>query len=124
MPPIVIAARCPWTDTGIDLVVGTRFRMHATGTWHDRQFPSSPVGIPPQNIVQRLFVPFLRFPNGRYMTLIGCIDQDADTAFAIGEAVEITASRSGRLWCYANDVRGAYGNNSGSVELFVDRVTT
>ena len=124
MSGIVIAAWEPWNDTGTELVAGQRYRMRAAGTWHDRQFSSSPAGIPPQNFVQRLAAPFLRFRNGRYMTVIGCIDRDINSAFAIGEAVEITAPKSGRLWCFANDVRGAYGNNTGSVELFVERLVS
>ena len=80
----MIVANAEWNDTGIDLVKGARYRMTATGSWHDRQFRAGPDGVPPQNLVQRIFSPLLRFPNGHYMTLIGCIDQDMGSAFAIG----------------------------------------
>ena len=117
----MIVANAEWNDTGIDLVRGARYRMTATGSWHDRQFRSGPDGVPPQNLVQRIFSPLLRFPNGHYMTLIGCIDQDMGSAFAIGANANYKATRDGRLWCFANDVRFAYGNNSGAIELIVDR---
>ena len=117
----MIVANAEWNDTGIDLVRGARYRMTATGSWHDRKFRSGPDGVPPQNLVQRIFSPLLRFPNGHYMTLIGCIDQDMGSAFAIGANANYKATRDGRLWCFANDVRFAYGNNSGAIELIVDR---
>ena len=121
VPSAIIAANAPWNDTGIDLVAGARYRMSARGSWHDRQFRSGPEGVAPQNWVQRIFAPMLRFPNGHYMTLVGCIDQDIGNAFAIGDEAYFKATRYGRLWCFANDVRFAYGNNSGAIELTVDR---
>lgn len=123
-PRAIVVADAEWNDTGFDLVKGARYFMTATGSWYDRQFRSGPEGITPQNIVQRIFSPLLRFPNGHYMTLIGCIDQDMGSAFAIGANANYKATRDGRLWCFANDVRfafGAYGNNSGVIELIVDR---
>lgn len=123
MADAVVAAWAPWNDTAIDLAAGGRYRMHANGIWFDRQFKATPAGIAPQNFVQRIAVPLLRFANGRYMTLIGCIDKNMDSAFVIGDNVEITAPTSGRLWCFANDVRLAYGNNSGSINLRVERLT-
>lgn len=120
-PRSIIAANAVWNDTGIDLASGCRYRMSASGSWQDRQFRSGPEGIAPQNWLQRAFVPLLRFPNGHYMTLIGCLDQDIGNAFAIGAEAHFKATRDGRLWCFANDVRFAYGNNSGAVELVVDR---
>ena len=120
----IIVGNALWNDTGIDLAAGARYRMTAIGSWHDRQFRSGPDGVTPQNILQRIFSPLLRFPNGHYMTLIACIDQDMGSAFAIGTNANYKATRNGRLWCFANDVRfliGAYGNNSGAIELIVDR---
>ncbi len=121
IPRALIAANAEWNDTGIDLVRGARYCMTASGTWHDRQFRAGADGVPPQNWMQRIFSPLLRFPNGHYMTLIGCIDQDMGSAFAIGANANYKATRDGRLWCFANDVRFAYGNNSGAIELIVDR---
>ena len=121
IPRAMIVASADWNDTGIDLIAGARYSMTAMGTWHDRQFRAGPEGVPPQNWVQRIFSPLLRFPNGHYMTLIGCIDQDMGSAFAIGANANYKATRNGRLWCFANDVRFAYGNNSGAIELIVDR---
>ena len=75
-------------------------------------------------MLQRIFSPLLRFPNGHYTTLIACINQDLGSAFAIGANANYKATRTGRLWCFAKDVRfpmGAYGNNSGAIDLVVDR---
>ena len=121
VPRAIVVANVLWNDTGIDLINGARYRMSATGTWHDRKFRSGPEGVTPQNFVQRVFAPMLRFPNGHYMTLIGCIDQDMGSAFAIGADAHFKASRDGRLWCFANDLPMAYANNSGAIELVVDR---
>ncbi len=124
IPRAMVVADIEWNDTGIDLLAGARFLMTATGSWHDRQFRAGPEGMLPQNLVQRIFAPLLRFPNGHYMTLIGCVDQDMGSAFAIGAKANYKVTRSGRLWCFANDVRiafASYGNNTGAVELIVDR---
>ena len=121
-PRAIIVAKTAWNDTGINLVAGARYRMSATGTWHDRQYRAGPEGMPPQNFVQRLLAPLLRFGNGHYMTLIGCINQDMGSAIAIGESSLFKASQDGRLWCFANDLRIAYGNNSGAIELVVERL--
>lgn len=116
-----IRAACPWNDTGIDLAAGTAYRLVAVGTWHDKSIDAGPDGIADPVWGQRLAARWLRAPGERYFTLIGALDRDPATLFRIGAGTPYTPPRAGRLTCFANDVPGFYGNNSGAVLLTVVR---
>lgn len=64
-----------------------------------------------------------RMPHAPWFSLIGSIDKDKNSCFLIGTDKNITAPKTGRLYCFANDVIIAYGNNQGSIELTVTRLT-
>lgn len=58
--------------------------------------------------------------NAKWFSLCGCIDADDSNAFVIGTCLsEYTASCSGELCCFANDLDGYYGNNTGKLKLRV-----
>ena len=46
----------------------------------------------------------------------------ADQAFLIGSALQWKAPKAGRLYCYTNDVKGFYWNNTGAMALVITRV--
>jgi len=118
---IPIAASNPWNDTGIDLTAGSVYDFIATGEWKDASIPSDADGYLSTPIL-KLFERFRRIPGARYFKLIGTIGKSTRESLLIG--IKLTGflpAKSGRLYCFANDVRCMYWNNNGSVELTVIR---
>lgn len=122
-----IAADRKWVDTGIDLVAGRTYRLEARGEWADQLKSCGPEGYCsrdyPRPIVALVLwaaVPFRRMPTARWLALVGSTDQRHH--FRIGAGRTLLARRSGRLWCFANDMGSRYGNNKGSVDLVVREV--
>jgi hypothetical protein len=64
-----------------------------------------------------------RFPEAKWFSLIGSIEKKKNTFFDIGRLIEengiFTATTSGNLECFANDVWFMYWNNKGAIELEV-----
>jgi hypothetical protein len=119
MPPVSvrIEAADPWNDTGFDLVAGRAYRLEATGTWQDASQTHDAAGREVPKLER--WKSFRRVADAPWFALIGAIDRDAGTHFVIGKQVVYAAKRSGRLFCFANDVRLFYWNNSGHVELTI-----
>jgi hypothetical protein len=112
-----------WVETGVQLQGGRTYRLAAVGTWTDKQYTCGPEGYPSPNVLLRVMERLRRVPSAPWFALVGTIDRDMKTAFVIGAGCEVTPPRSGELICFANDVRGFYGNNSGAVALFVTRTS-
>jgi hypothetical protein len=113
-----IDSRAKWNRTKIQVTKGTKYRLVATGRWHDASHACGPDGYDDPKLA--LFAAFRRFRAARWFTLIGSVDRKHE--FAIGNGVEWTAPESGELCCYANDVSTMYWNNKGSVTLTVTAV--
>lgn len=121
--PVDIVARDYWNNTGIVLERGVRYKLTAEGEWKDRSIVSSASGYSRSlNWLQRLTQHLRRAPELRWFALVGALDRDLSTRFLIGESVVYTPIRDGQLTCFANDLRGFYSNNSGSVRLTVERI--
>jgi hypothetical protein len=116
-----VKARTRWNDTGIDLLEGQTYQLTATGTWRDCNIPAGPCGYESKNFILRFTERRRRAPHAKCFALIGSIGRNYDTQFLIGCSREYQVLRSGRLFCFANDVRIAYLNNSGEVKLTVTR---
>jgi pimeloyl-ACP methyl ester carboxylesterase len=70
----------------------------------------------------KLAEPFRRVTGKgvNWFTLCGCIGEDDDNAFAIGNKItKYSPARSGELCAFANDLKGYYGNNSGFLKIKV-----
>jgi hypothetical protein len=107
--------------TGIVLVEGGTYEITATGTWCDRSTVAGPAGYPSRSRVLRWAEWLRRAPDQPWFALMG---QVGDSTFPIGARFAgHVAPASGELVCWANDVRLAYGNNSGAVELTVTRTS-
>lgn len=66
--------------------------------------------------------PFKRVPDANWFCLCGCVTDDDDHAFPIGNGpVEITIEKSGEFLPFANDKRTHYGNNEGKILVKVRR---
>lgn len=118
---ISVSARNPWNDSGIDLAVGAKYTFAATGLWKDASIECGPDGYESTPLL-KLFERFRRVPQAPYFKLIGTIERSLHDAIVIGSSLpDFAPSRSGRLCCFANDVRLMYWNNAGCVELRVTR---
>lgn len=115
-----IRAAAYWNDTGIMLRPESCYDFIAEGHWIDLIIRSGPEGNPNPVWTQRQLAGCLRAPDALYFTLMGALDRDPATIFAIGaRRVGWSPPRAGQLTCFANDVPGFYWNNRGSVRLTV-----
>jgi hypothetical protein len=114
-----IESRPTWVNTGIRLVAGTSYRLSASGQWKDASILTDANGYRSVNAFQRLTERLRRQPDARWFTLIGAIDRRPETQFVIGSGCDYHATASGELTCFANDLRGFYFNNAGSITLTV-----
>jgi hypothetical protein len=119
-----------WNNTQITLVAGQEYKFHATDEWIDGNIPpfiyhcdADGYKSPWYNIVLKLAEGLRRIPQEPWFSLIGSIDKDKHSFFLIGKDKIFTAPKTGRLYCFANDVIGFYGNNQGSIQLTVTRKT-
>ena len=119
---IPIRAREPWNDTQIDMDVGERYLLTASGRWVDFFIPCSPYGyLPPLSSIVSLDR-LLRHPGGNFFSLISCLDRCHERQFLIGKMTAFNPEVNGRLFCFANDVPGFYWNNWGYIALTVKRI--
>lgn len=118
----LIKARSMWNDTGIILVAGQEYHFRGTGQWRDWTITCGGEGYESPNLFLRLGEFLRRLPQEPWFALIGSIEKDNQTFFRIGEERVFSPSKTGRLYCFANDLSIAYGNNRGSLQLLVTRL--
>ena len=111
-----------WTDTEIDIAPGEKYIFTTHGTWFDFYIPCSANGYPGKLLVRDETKK--RVPHQNLCALMGAQDRKEVEAFLIGNSLEKTFASAGRLFCFANDVRGNFfrRNNWGSVRLEIMRV--
>ena len=64
-----------------------------------------------------------RYPDGDWFELIGIVDVDSeDSEFPIGLKTKHRAKNAGEFCAYANDLKGFYGNNKGSLKITIRRI--
>ncbi len=117
-----IFAKTKWNDTKVDLIKGSQYKYEATGIWIDWYIVCNADGFHPflNSLADLLFGRnHKRQPSAKWFQLVGAINQNDNKSHAVelGTQGTFTASESGRLWVYANDVHSAYWNNCGYVEL-------
>lgn len=120
---IGVHARAKWNDTELQLLAGEEYLIEATGRWHDASNASGPGGYKSPSLLFRLAEIFRRVPNANWFALIAAIGQDESRAFVIGESSRLTVLKDGVMYCFANDLRFLYCNNSGMVTITVTRLT-
>jgi hypothetical protein len=118
-----VFAALKWNDTTLQVRRGEVYELSATGTWHDASYSPGPEGYPSLTLWMRLVSPFRRSPKDPWFALIGAIGQEDKKTFTIRKCLpRWVVSEDGFLYCYANDLRGFYFNNSGTVNLTVLRM--
>jgi hypothetical protein len=105
---VTVDARRPWTDTGIDVAVGDRVAISATGTiFHDASGSTGPNGVAERRDLRQFNV----IESENHGALIGRIG-DSGAPFAVGSDFASASLAPGRLFLGVND-RGV-DNNSGA----------
>lgn len=115
---VKIEANKIWNDTGVIVSAGTVYQLEATGVWKDWFITRDANGY--SNAYMRLWNRFKRSPLHPWMALMGSVDQQED--FFIGTKCEWECTQSGRLYCYANDIKHFYWNNCKSLELSIQSI--
>jgi len=95
------------------------YSLSARGRWKDASIECDAAGYPSANVFQRLTERLRRVPGAPWFALIGAVDRRSETCFVIGAGRTVVAPASGELTCFANDLRGFYFNNDGSVTVTV-----
>ena len=118
---IQVVAREAWNDSGVDLIAGAVYDFIAAGIWNDASIPSTADGYSSTPIL-KLFEGLRRVPNASYFKLIGTIGKSTRDPILIGTTLpSFSPDKSGRLYCFANDVRCMYWNNHGAIALTIVR---
>jgi hypothetical protein len=120
---IEIQANDPWCPTPVVLTAGERYFFRASGSWLDwrEEHDANGASVPKLQAFKRLIR--CKAQDAEWFTLIGSIDKKPQSFFAIGDGLRWptgwVAPASGRLSCFANDVRLMYFNNHGAITLQV-----
>jgi hypothetical protein len=105
---VTVDARRAFTDTGIDVAVGDRVAISATGTiFHDASGSTGPSGVSERRDLSQFSV----LPSEIHAALIGRMG-DGGAPFAVGSDFSSGSLAPGRLFLGVNDV--GVDNNSGA----------
>ena len=107
-----------WNDTGVIIEPGERYSFSATGKWKDLILNCNADGY--TIFYMRLFRNLKRSKENDFFVLMGSIDKK--NVFRIGTNKIIIFNTPGKLSCFANDVKGFYWNNFGSLDLVIKRI--
>ncbi|MFK4259195.1 hypothetical protein [Agrobacterium tumefaciens] len=105
-----------WNDV-CTVVEGQSYNMAASGQWWDWFIRCGPDGY--SWALLQPVAHLKRSPEDKWFCLMGAIDQDPGSIFRIGSARHWTATKSGTLSCFANDIAAMRWNNWGSVSIEV-----
>ena len=120
--PIVIqvAANQFYQSTGLALIKGETYEITAVGEWQDASFPPSDANGFKGFTAPMFFGMLLKpMPRQYYMKLCGKV---GGWKFPIGTATTITIKRNGELLLYANDAKGFFDNNSGTLKVTIKKL--
>lgn len=113
-----ICSREFWNETGIEIQAGEVYKFVAEGLWKDLLMKRDADGY--TSLYMNLYNRWKRSRENNWFALMGSINQTAD--FLIGKNNQIVFNKDGKLFCYANDIKGFYWNNSGQLSLKITRI--
>jgi hypothetical protein len=114
-----VQARLPWNHTCIWLESGGEYRITAEGDWWDAGNKYGPPGGGNPHIKWMEFL--RRKPDQPWFKLICALDSRKRELFAYDAEQPYRAKASGELLCFANDVPFFYFNNTGVIQITVER---
>jgi len=125
----IFSRKC-WNKTNYWLEEGKQYRFTTQGTWKDGSldecdsFGWTKTGNSYKDRLIKIFENFRRMPSANWFSMIGAIEKNKKTFIDIGAMVKnnqvYTATATGYLWCFANDLSIAYINNKGSIFLKIE----
>lgn len=96
---VVVAGAESWTDTGLDLVLGNKVTIKATGeVFANATVSSGPDGVPGHPEWAKYNV----VPEAQHVALVGKIGEDG-TPFLVGAETSFVVKVDGRLFLGPND---------------------
>jgi len=111
-----------WNATEIKLEVNKTYKFSSTGNWKDWFVCCGAEGY--SKTYLKPFEAYRRMPQAQWFSLIGSYGKDPSNFFDLGYLIakqggHYTATHTGELFCFANDVPCMYWNNQGYIELDV-----
>jgi hypothetical protein len=113
-----ICSKTFWNETEIEVQNGEEYKFEAVGLWKDLLMKCDADGY--TSLYMSLYNRWKRSRENNWFALMGSINQTDD--FLIGKGNQKKINKSGKLFCYANDVKGFYWNNSGQISLTITRI--
>ena len=117
---VEVQANQLYQPTGITVSKGETYAITAEGEWQDADFhPSDANGF--KGFTAPMFFGMLLkpLPSQYYMKLCGKI---GSWKFPIGTSTEVKIKRNGELLLYANDAKGFFDNNTGTMKVKITRI--
>lgn len=113
-----ICARKYWNRTGLMVTKGKLYSFEANGGWCDGSNPCNADGWTPDwNKLVLMLVEVSKRQSGQPLfKLIAAVNKNRPYII-LGTKGSFVAPETGELYCFANDVPGFYGNNSGKLSL-------
>ncbi len=112
---ITVKAHSLFQRSGIQVTKGETYQITADGEWQDADFPPTDANGFKGFTAPMFFGMLLKpLPGQYYMKLCGKV---GNWKFSIGTSSTITMKRTSELVLFANDAKGFFDNNSGSVTV-------
>jgi hypothetical protein len=114
----LICSRTYWNNTELVLEPGEEYEFSAEGRWTDMLVHADPDGY--NNWYMSLYNKFKRVPEP-WFALIGSLNQSGYFLIGTKNTYTVPFDKAGTLYCFANDMKGFYWNNSGKIILTITR---
>lgn len=115
---VEIHSREYWNNTGLAVLSEEKYLFVSKGEWIDSFIPADADGF--SKWYMAAFNLLKRSPEDKWFALMGSVN--FKNPFLVGKNKSIEFRESGTLYCFANDVKGFYGNNKGSITLKITRI--
>lgn len=124
---VQVRAHLPVNQTHLKVMQGTRYQFIVPPCqfWIDFFIRATAAGYrrSPIWFTQELFRGLKPLPTNNWFALVGAIDHPNNCPFLVGEETEpISMQANGMLILFANDAKGFYWNNFGSLLVAITRV--
>jgi hypothetical protein len=116
---VEIFAKPFWNETNLEVKNGEKYSFCATDEWIDWYIITDANGYDMRHM--NSFRSYRRSPDNKWFALMGSLDK-SENLFLIGSRSEISFAKDGKLYCFANDVKGFYFNNKDSIRLKIKRL--
>ncbi|WP_432454219.1 MULTISPECIES: phospholipase effector Tle1 domain-containing protein [unclassified Agarivorans] len=127
-----VLAHRKYNHTGIILVKGKQYLIENThqARWKDGNLQEvdgegwdrSDVKLGLGELPIQISEAYRRVPDADWFSLCATIHDSDEDAFYVGNRIQFTATKTGELCLFANDLNSYYGNNTGHLRVQVQRL--